>query len=137
LTYAYDASYLNSYTDGFGTFQYVSSPYANKQSVLASAYWDINLNSRFSPYIGAGLGYSNLTMSTAADQFNPYNGYSGGAFAYQFKAGLSYLVSRRSDLFAEAVYRGMTSYPVADNGLRYSYGNYNSWGFQLGARYRF
>lgn len=136
-TYAYDASYLNNYTDQFGTFQYVQSPYVNKQSFFLSAYWDVNLKSRFSPYVGAGLGYSNLSASSAQDQFGPYSGYSGGALAYQFKAGLSYLLDKRSDLFAEAVYRGMNGYPVNDNGIQFSYSGYSSWGFQLGARYRF
>lgn len=138
VTYAYDGSYINNYSDQYGSYQYTSNGYVGKQSVLASAYWDINLNSRFSPYIGGGVGYSSLSATGTADQLGVvYAPYTAGAFAYQLKAGLNYLLSRRSDVFAEAVYRGMAGYPVSDGPTSYWYNGYNSWGFQLGARYRF
>ena len=137
LTYANDSSYLSSYTDPFGAWTYTTQGSVNKQSVLVSGYWDINLNSRFSPYIGGGIGYSYLSVGSASDQFATYSPYSAGRFAYQFKGGLSYLASRNSDVFAEAVYRGMTGYTANDGGIVYNLSSYNSWGFQIGVRYRF
>lgn len=139
ITYAYDGSTLANYTDQFGTYQYNGGA-VSKNSVFASAYWDINLNSRFTPYIGGGLGYSNLIVGPSGDALagaGAYAGYSAGAFAYQVKLGLSYLLSRRADAFVEGLYRGMSGYNSTDNGIQYSYSNYNSWGVQLGARVRF
>lgn len=139
VTYAYDGSTLANYSDQFGTYQYNGGA-VSKNSVFASAYWDINLNSRLTPYIGGGLGYSNLIVGPSGDVFagpSAYAGYSTGAFAYQVKLGLSYLLSRRADAFVEGLYRGMSGYTTTDNGIQYNYSNYNSWGVQLGARVRF
>ena len=138
ITYAYDASTLAYYTDQYSTYQYTGGS-VNKNSVFASAYWDINLNSRLSPYIGGGIGYSNLNVSPSGDALsgpNAYAGYSAGAFAYQVKVGLSYLLSRRADAFVEGLYRGMGGYNTIDTGIHYSYSDYNRWGVQLGARVR-
>lgn len=138
ITYAYDGSTLANYSDQYGSYQYTGGT-VNKNSVFASAYWDINLNSRLTPYIGGGIGYSNLNVSPSGDAFsgaNAYAGYSAGAFAYQVKVGLSYLLSRRADAFVEGIYRGMGGYNTVDNGIQYSYSDYNSWGVQLGARVR-
>lgn len=100
-------------------------------------YWDIDLKSRFTPYIGGGIGYSTVNAAPTSDSYADYNAYYGNAFGYQFKAGLSYLINNRSDVYAEAVYRGMAGYPVYDGSSWYQYSNYNSMGFQLGARVRF
>jgi opacity protein-like surface antigen len=138
ITYAYDGSTLANYSDQYGSYQYTGGS-VNKNSVFASAYWDINLNSRLTPYIGGGIGYSNLNVSPSGDAIsgaNAFAGYSAGAFAYQVKVGLSYLLSRRADAFVEGLYRGMGGYNTIDNGIHYSYSDYNSWGVQLGARVR-
>lgn len=137
VTYAYDQSVGTGYVDQFGSYEYTTQPSISKNSVLVSAYWDINLKSRFTPYVGGGIGYSSIAYSAAADAFANYAAFSSGAFAYQVKAGVSYLVNNSSDLFAEAVYRGMTGFSGSDDIIVYDYSNYNSWGFQIGARIRF
>lgn len=140
ITYAYDSSNVMGYTDPTGEFAYSQVGSVNKNSVFASAYWDVNTSSRFVPYIGAGIGYSNLSVSQTAENINgfqiDYSPYSVGAFAYQFKAGLSYLLSKGSEIFGEGIYRGMTGYSATDQGTTYNYNNYNSWGFLIGARIR-
>ncbi len=140
ITYAYDSSKVMGYTDPNGEWTYSPEGSVNKNSVFASAYWDINTNSRFSPYIGAGIGYSNLSVSQTGENLNgfqiDYAPYSAGAFAYQFKAGLSYLLSKSSEVFGEGIYRGMTGYSATDQGTTYNYNNFNSWGFLIGARIR-
>lgn len=136
-TYAYDKSRTTGYSDPFGTFTYSRKADVSKNSVFASVYWDIDLKSRFSPYLGAGIGYSRIAMSRSADAFGSYDGYAAGAFAYQAKLGLNYMLNKRSEVFAEGVYRGMNSYESQDGDVTYWHGNYNSWGFQVGARLRF
>ena len=135
-TYAYDASSVTGYSDYQGLTNYTSPGQTAKNSALASLYWDIDLKSRFTPYIGAGIGYSTLNTQATSDGFADYDAYYGNAFAYQFKIGMSYLLNRRSDIFAEAVYRGMAPFSVYDGSSWYQYGNYNSMGFQLGGRVR-
>lgn len=136
VTYAYDASALAGYSDYQGYTPYTSPGRVAKNSALASLYWDIDLKSRFTPYIGGGIGYSTVNAAPTSDSYADYNAYYGNAFGYQFKAGLSYLINNRSDVYAEAVYRGMAGYPVYDGSSWYQYSNYNSMGFQLGARVR-
>jgi len=136
VTYAYDRSGLSSYSDQFGVFQYSGGDVA-KNSVFASVYWDINLGSRIVPYVGGGLGYSNLSVESSSSDSLNFNAYGASSFGYQAKIGLSYLASRQTDVFAEAVYRGMSGFNVSSQDLQYKYGNYNSWGFLLGARFRF
>jgi opacity protein-like surface antigen len=135
-TYAYDGSSLAGYEDSFDSYTY-SGGTVSKNSVFASAYWDINVKGRVKPYIGGGIGYSNLRVDETTDEINSYSGYTAGGFGYQAKAGLRYLASLRTDVFAEAVYRGMAGYTANDGPFVYQYGNYNSWGFQLGTRIRF
>ena len=134
-TYAYDRSSLAGYTDSEGSYTY-SGGSVNKNSVFASAYWDINLKGRFKPYIGGGVGYSNLRVQDSSDGIAEYNGYNAGGFGYQAKAGVRYVATRSTDLFAEAVYRGMAGYTATDGDFVYHYGGYNSWGFQIGTRIR-
>lgn len=137
VTYAYDRSSGIGYTDQEGAYAYTVQPNINKNSVFASAYWDVNLNSRLSPYIGAGIGYSDISYSEAVDSFSSYSPFGSGAFAYQAKLGLTYLASRSTDVFAEAVYRGITGFTGLDGPVVCDYSSYNSWGFLIGARYRF
>lgn len=139
LTYAYDGSSLKNYTDLEGSFDYINGGGGiSKNTIIASGYWDIDTKSRFIPYLGGGVGYSNLRVGQSEDLLFFYPEYRANSFAYQAKAGLSYLVNRRSEAFVEAVYRGMAGFNVNPvEGLTYRYGNYNSWGFQLGARVRF
>ena len=50
---------------------------------MANAYYDIQTNTKFTPYIGAGIGYVNVDVH---DGF----GRSDQGYAYQFKAGIAY-----------------------------------------------
>jgi opacity protein-like surface antigen len=105
--------------------------------VLASAYVDIPTNSRWVPYIGGGLGYTNVGWgaysATAFGVTLTQTPGSQGVFGYQAKLGLSYLASRNADLFVEGTYQGAAGFTID----RINYDPLNSWGARLGARYRF
>jgi opacity protein-like surface antigen len=109
----------------------------NTNSVLASAYVDIPTNSRWVPYIGGGLGYTNVGWGAySAIAFGvtlTQTPGSQGVFGYQAKLGLSYLASRNADLFVEGTYQGAAGFTID----RVNYDPLNSWGARLGARYRF
>ena len=50
---------------------------------MANAYYDIQTNTKFTPYIGAGIGYVNVAVGDET-------GRSDQGYAYQFKAGIAY-----------------------------------------------
>lgn len=74
-------------------------------SFMANAYYDIPTNSRFRPYVGVGLGFyiSRINELTATFfpfvPLNPVNQTSETSFAFQFKAGVSYEISPKSEAF--------------------------------------
>ena len=77
---------------------------------------------RLTPYVGAGLGYGNLTVPHCAIStstcllVNPVN-----TMAYQFKAGLSYRAGAKTFIFLEGGYVGTldTSFSNEDGGITY------------------
>jgi opacity protein-like surface antigen len=140
ITYSYDTSLASSYSDYSGVYDYSPRADVVKNNALVSLYWDIPLSTRLVPYIGGGIGYTALNASPSGQLgpiYTPYSAYLASGFGYQAKLGMSYLINRRSDVFAEAVYRGMASYQASDGIALNEYGNYNSLGFQIGARVRF
>lgn len=132
LTYGYSRSSVNRISvDGFGSAG--SSGVVNKNDVLASAYWDINTNSRWTPYIGGGIGYTNLSTPSIRTPLGRTGSDNQGLFGYQAKVGVTYAASRSTDVFLEGVYQGATSFDGSD----VNYGSTNNWGAKLGARFRF
>jgi opacity protein-like surface antigen len=76
-------------------------------SVLMNGYYDIATGSKWRPYVGAGVGYANVTVGDLYGYANDgliIPGGSSGAFAYQGKLGLSYEVIPKGNAFLEAAY---------------------------------
>jgi len=140
LTYSYNHASLNSVTAtalGTSASASISNGGVNTNSVFASAYVDIPTNSRWVPYIGGGIGYTNVGWgaynATAFGVTLTQEAGNQSVFGYQAKLGVSYLASKNTDVFAEATYQGATGFTV-DN---VNYDPLNSWGARVGARYRF
>lgn len=137
LSYSYDGARLGSYSDASGSVAYTGGQQGTT-TLLLNAYWDIQTDSRWTPYLGAGIGYGWQNQANSGDQLgNRYQGYRAGAVAWQAKAGVSYSLTPRGDLFAEVVYRGLGGFTAADAEASYSYDSFNRLGFQLGSRWRF
>jgi opacity protein-like surface antigen len=140
LTYLYNHATLNSLNAsavGQSITASISDGGVNTNSVLASAYVDIPTNSRWVPYVGGGLGYTNVSWgsysaSAAGITVSQASG-SQGVFGYQGKVGVSYLASKSTDVFVEATYQGTAGFTVDS----VNYDPLSSWGARLGARYRF
>lgn len=118
-----------------------------RNSVLASLYYDIPTKTRWVPYFGGGLGWTNVSTSDMIYDYNvslksggrsvgtsKVSGGSGNAFGYQAKIGVSYIASKSADLFVEGNYQGNTSLNFG-NGT--TFGGINSFGVKAGFRYRF
>jgi opacity protein-like surface antigen len=115
----------------------------NQNGIMASAYWDINTGSRWTPYVGGGIGWINQSMGNNSlvkvrnnGSLNRINTGSGNAdlFGWQAKAGVAYGVNWNTDIYGEVVYQGAESFSTG----RTSWDAFdNNWGFKIGARYRF
>jgi opacity protein-like surface antigen len=73
-------------------------------AVFANLYYDFNREGTLRPYVGAGLGYADVSV-----QYRPSGvgivDDSEGKFAYQVKGGATYALNETFELYAEATYR--------------------------------
>lgn len=110
----------------------------NYVSVLVNAYYDIPTGTKWRPYLGAGIGYINLSyndvvVNTQIGQARVIGGNSGSAFGYQGKLGLSYEAIPKGNIFGEVVYLGSTT----PSGTEGSYSSLGLWRLALGWRQGF
>jgi outer membrane protein OmpA-like peptidoglycan-associated protein len=73
-------------------------------SLMANAIYDFDINSPITPYLGAGLGMSQVKLKNASPFGASSINDSDRALAYQGIAGLSYAVNEAVDLFADYRY---------------------------------
>ena len=157
LTYSYNAASLgqssfstsNLKVDGDfynGTATASTKGTVKTNSVLISGYYDIQTKSKFTPYVGGGIGYTSVSVP-AQSRVNAdwkvdgltgpgwldYSGGSASAFGYQAKIGVSYAVAKPADLYLEGTYQGNTG--VTIGGTEFS--ALNLFGVRAGFRYRF
>jgi opacity protein-like surface antigen len=133
LTYGYSAPSVDSIVSRDLSATFSAGGKINKNDILLSAYWDVLPFSRFTPYIGGGVGYTNLSTPSISTPLGRTSGDNQGLFGYQAKVGVTYAASRSTDVFLEGVYQGATSFDGSD----VNYGSTNNWGAKLGARFRF
>ena len=138
LTYTYTASSLDSLD---GTYRgnrvaLISNSNLSTNSVLLNAYVDIPTQSKFTPYIGGGLGYTNASWANysaiAPGAILLYQSGNQNGLGYQAKAGVAYQVSAKADIFVEGTYQGSSFF-----GSNLNVNSLNAFGARLGARYRF
>ena len=129
LSYVYDRASITGASGGN-----TATGNRNASSVFASAYLDIPTQSRWVPYLGGGIGYTNLSSGTLTTSSGvALNSGNQGLFGYQAKAGVAYIASDSTDVFLEGVYQGAPGYTSSST----TYGPYNSWGARVGFRLRF
>jgi opacity protein-like surface antigen len=139
LTYVYGRSSLdevNIRADFNGSDERENSNSAsgnlNQSSVMASVYLDIPFG-HWVPYIGGGLGYTNLSTPGFTVNGNRASSGNQGALGWQAKLGVAYAVNWNLDIYAEGVYSGAS-------GISSDYidtQSFNQYGGKLGFRYRF
>lgn len=145
ITYAYTNNALNtSKASASGITEEAGlTGSMTAQTILISAYYDLYNRSHFAPYIGGGIGYGNIGQSKVTFKLPYGTGVSDpahkGVLAYRAKLGITYLASKKFDLFAEGVYQGSGAYSgsggfapgVCDIGPS------NDFGAKAGIRYHF
>ena len=140
LTYAYTGAIINSLTltalgaSGSAT---INNGNVSTNSVLVSAYVDIPTKSKFTQFVGGGLGYTNVGWGAYSANFSgvQWNWQSGsqGVLGYQAKLGVTYQASAKADVFVEGTYQGSSGFSVD----RFNYDSLSAFGARLGARYLF
>ncbi len=99
--------------------------------------YDINTGTQFTPYVGAGVGFVNASLSGARLAGSPIGTYNGSdtGFAYQAIAGVSYAVTPRLSLTVDYRYVA-TDATVKSGGTRWDVENANHI-FTTGFRWAF
>ena len=108
-----------------------------QNSFMLNAYYDFDTDSKFVPYVGGGIGYteidfSSYTVTVEGETLESDEG-SDGAFGYQVKAGISYLASEKIDVFGEAIFSGTSGFSISTADID----PITAWGGRVGLRYRF
>lgn len=138
LTYTYSGSSLDALNGNYrgNRVVLISTSNLSTNSVLLNAYVDIPTQSKFTPYIGGGLGYTNMSWANysaiAPGAILLYPSGNQNGLGYQAKAGVAYQVSPKADIFVEGTYQGSTFF-----GSNLNVNSLNAFGARLGARYRF
>lgn len=133
LTYGYSGPSFNSFRNNTWGVTNDLSGKINKNDIMASVYWDVLPFSRFTPYIGGGIGYTNLSTPNLNVAGYNLGSANKGLFGWQAKVGVSYALAFNWDVYAEGTYSGAGSYTTD----LLNFGSYNDFGAKLGFRYRF
>lgn len=133
LTYGYTRASLNEINVNDSDLNFDASGIINKNDVMASLYWDIDTGSRFTPYLGGGVGYTNLSTPSLEAEGYRTGSANKGLFGWQGKVGVSYAMSYNTDVYVEGTYSGASGFYNGD----VHYDAYNDFGAKLGFRYRF
>ena len=103
-------------------------------SVMLNAYYDINTGTKFTPYVGAGIGYSHLKAKIHDVDYSESK--SANNFTWQIGAGVSYALT--DNLALDAGYRytdaGDVKLHTEDSVNKFEAQSHE---FLLGARYTF
>ncbi len=93
---------------------------------MVNGYYDIHNTSKWTPYVGAGIGLAHVTDSDVDDN----------VFAYQGMAGVGYTVSETSDLVLGYRYFATEDpeYTISGSTVETSYDTHN---IEIAWRYRF
>jgi opacity protein-like surface antigen len=139
---AYSGNLSAGGTTYYGNGNIAASGNVSTNSVMFSGYYDFKSKSKFTPYVGGGIGYTSVSIPTMPASVtvngSTYNnltvdGGSASAFGYQAKLGVSYAVSKPADIFGEVIYQGNTGVTINE----VSYGPLNAFSVRAGARLRF
>ena len=108
------------------------------ESFLVSLYKDFETKGKFTPFIGAGIGFSEVETSAATatisgTTYNLESGSESGLFTYTLAVGTSYEISESTDIYGKLTYLGTEDYSVGVENID----GLGSFVVNLGARFTF
>ena len=104
--------------------------WVDNHSIFISSYFDFSNKSKFTPYLGIGIGPSLIDTDQV---FAHANKNTDITFGYQGKFGISYDVFDTSDLFLEGVYQATKSFKLHNQQID----PLEMFSTRLGIRYKF
>ena len=106
-------------------------------SYLATIYYDLPDykigDKTLVPYIGAGIGTTNIDIGTVTVDGISTGGGDDNAIAYQLKLGSSLAISEKTDLYVEGIYFSTGDFEI----LGTNFDPIKSLGLRSGVRFRF
>ena len=108
---SYSASVLRDNTTYSGG-GYMGLDWVDNHSIFVSSYYDFSNSSRFTPYLGIGIGPSLIDTDQT---FAHSNKNTDITFGYQGKFGVSYEAFDSTDLFLEGIYQATKSFKIQTN----------------------
>lgn len=112
------------------------------QTVMLNTYWDINTNTKITPYVGAGIGYANIREEAyVSNQYDTQTAKDHeDNLAWQVSAGISYEIT--ADLDMDLGWRYTDYGDIKNNASQAGYQSvsnrdYDSHEILLGMRYTF
>ena len=105
--------------------------------IFFNGYYDFNTGGPFQPYVGAGLGYSDVEVTYQPSGISVIDD-SEGKFGYQIKAGATYQLQNQWEVFGEYAYRATEDLEFDNQLFPGTLDIENTQNvFSIGARYKF
>ena len=87
-------------------------------SYMGFAYLDFTNESKWTPYVGTGLGVATIStedMKTSVVGAANTAGDEKAVFSYAFKAGIDYEIAKNTAIYTEATYQNFASYKAKES----------------------
>ena len=144
LTYVRTTGSLDSVkgTSGANSGTISATSDVSTDSLFVSGYFDFANKSKWTPYVGAGIGYTKLKADPVVASLNiGGTTYSGTVtekgnedlFGYQAKIGVSYAATPALSVYAEGTYQGTEGFTAGTT----KYEGLDFFGGKIGVRYYF
>ena len=115
------------------------------KTYMLYGFKDFSNESKFTPYVGLGLGAASLDTNDVTIGFNgtdlsvDVEGTSSTIFTYALKAGADYEINESTSLFTETIYQTFSEHSVShasESREHHASGN-NYFGISAGLRFKF
>ena len=110
---------------------------AHAVSFMSNGYYDFKTDSRFVPYVGAGIGLADVTLDRVSVNGVPATNDSDLAFAYQAMAGIGYQLSPNGTIFTGYRYFAVDDPTFTDTTGEKFHSEFASHNLELGYRLTF
>jgi opacity protein-like surface antigen len=105
--------------------------------IFFNGYYDFNQQGQLQPYVGAGIGYSDVSVTYQPSGITVIDD-SEGKFGYQIKAGATWQLQNQWEVFGEYAYRATEDIELTNQLFPGSLEIENTQNvFSIGARYAF
>tara|TARA_Y100001978_G_C23577315_1_gene377169 strand:+ start:163 stop:828 length:666 start_codon:yes stop_codon:yes gene_type:complete len=83
-------------------------------TIGVNIFYDFNNSSKFTPYIGAGIGSTKIDTKNTVIEGTPVANADDSKTSYNLKLGISYEVAKSSELYLEGTYLSISDVELSD-----------------------